>query len=123
MPTRGIRGATTVSTDTEKEVLAATSEMLKKISASNPSLQPEDIASALFTVTADIHSTFPAKAAANIGWQDVPRTCAQEIPVDGGLQLCIRVLIHWNTDLKQDKIKHIYLKGAKVLRPDLIEEK
>jgi len=121
MPTRGIRGATTVSVDTENEVLKATAEMLRSIMTLNPSLRPEDIASALFTVTDDIRSTFPAKAAQSIGWENIPRTCAQEIPVKGSLPLCIRVLVHWNTNIKQEDIKHVYLREAKNLRPDLIE--
>ncbi len=121
MPTRGIRGATTVSTDIEEEVLIATAEMLEKIIEANSSLQAEDVASALFTVTDDISSAFPTKAVRSIGWQNVPRTCAREIPVPGSLAMCIRVLIHWNTDKKQEEIKHIYLRGAKVLRPDLVD--
>ncbi len=121
MPTRGIRGAITVSADREAEVLSATVEMLEKIIEANPELRAEDVASALFTVTEDISSTFPAKAAHQVGWQKVPRTCAKEIPVEGSLPFCIRVLLHWNTDLKQDEIKHIYLRGAKILRPDLVD--
>ena len=123
MPTRGIRGATTINADTKNEVLEATIEMLKEITASNPGFKPEDIASAFFTVTGDIHSTFPALAARQMGWNLVPMVCAREIPVPESLPLCIRVLIHWNTDLTQEKIKHIYLRGAKALRPDLVEEK
>ena len=122
MPTRGIRGATTISKDNETEVLQATVEMLKKIISANPNLRAKDIASALFTVTGDIRSTFPARAAQSIGWENVPRTCAKEIPVDGSLPLCIRVLIHWNTNLEQNEIKHLYLRGARVLRPDLTQE-
>ena len=123
MPTRGIRGATTINADTKNEVLEATIEMLKEITASNPGFKPEDIASAFFTVTGDINSTFPALAARQMGWDLVPMVCAREIPVPESLPLCIRVLIHWNTDLTQEKIKHIYLRGAKALRPDLVEEK
>ncbi len=120
MPVRGIRGATTVNQDTELEVLDATTEILKEIMATNPTLRPEDIASILFTVTPDIRSTFPARAAQAHGWSSVPRICAQEIPVEGSLPLCIRALLHWNTDLNQKDIKHVYLKGAKSLRPDLV---
>mgnify|MGYP002640837353 CR=1 FL=1 len=123
MPTRGIRGATTVNADTKNEVLEATIEMLKEIAAANLGFKSEDIASAFFTVTGDINSTFPALAARQMGWNLVPMVCAREIPVPGSLSLCIRVLIHWNTDLTQEKIKHIYLRRAKALRPDLVEEK
>ncbi len=123
MPIRGIRGATTVTQDTREEVLAATSEMLQKIAESNSGLKPEDIASAFFTVTDDIVSAFPAEAARYNGWKNVPRLCAKEIPVEGGVSipLCIRVLLHWNTDTVPEKIKHIYLNEAKKLRPDLVD--
>ncbi len=119
MSTRGLRGAITINADTKKEVLEATAEMLKEIATANPGLKPEDIASALFTVTDDIRSAFPALTARQIGWDLVPMVCAREIPVPKSLALCIRVLIHWNTDLTQEEIKHVYLRKAKALRPDL----
>jgi chorismate mutase len=82
-------------------------------------LRTEDIASAIFTVTDDIASIYPALAARQIGWDLVPMMCACEIPVPGGLPMCIRVLIHWNTDRTQSAIQHVYLRNAVKLRPDL----
>ena len=32
---------------------------------------------------------------------------------------CVRILIHWNTEKSQSEIKHIYIKEAQRLRPDL----
>lgn len=119
MPTRGIRGAITVAADEPDLILEATRELLEAILASNEGMYPEDIASALFTVTDDLASTFPAEGARQIGWGLVPMMCAREIPVAGGLPLCIRVLIHWNTEKRQDEIQHVYLRGAVQLRPDL----
>lgn len=116
---RGIRGATTVDNDNHDEVLAATEELLEGILAANPSLVSDDIASILFTVTDDLSSVHPAKAARKLGWTSVPLLCSTEIPVPNSLPKCVRVLIHWNTELKQTEIKHIYLKNAKALRPDL----
>ena len=116
---RGIRGATTIETDAKENVLSATHELLEKIFESNPDLKTEDIASAIFTVTQDIISVFPALAARQMGWDHVPMMCAQEIPVAGSLPLCIRVLIHWNTNKTQDAIHNIYLHEAKKLRPDI----
>jgi chorismate mutase len=116
---RGIRGATTIETDVKENVLSATQELLEKILTSNPDLKTEDIVSAIFTVTQDIISVFPALAARQIGWDQVPMMCAQEIPVPGSLPLCIRVLIHWNTNKTQNAIQHIYLREAKKLRPDI----
>jgi len=122
MTTRGIRGATTVESDTMENVLTMTKELLVSILKSNPDLKPEDIASAIFTTTADITSAFPPRAARQIGWDRVPMICAQELPVPGSLPRCIRVLIHWNTDKTQADIQHVYLREAINLRPDLITQ-
>ncbi|MCJ7733885.1 MAG: chorismate mutase [Anaerolineales bacterium] len=119
MTTRGIRGATTINSDTRENVLAATRELLDAILVANPGLNIEDIASAIFTTTEDIVSAFPALAARQMGWDQVPMINAREIPVSKSLPLCIRVLISWNTDKKQNAIRHIYLWEAVNLRPDL----
>ena len=116
---RGIRGATTIETDVKENVMSATLELLGKIFAANPDLKTEDIASAIFTVTEDIISAFPALAARQIGWDQVPMMCAREIPVQDSLPLCVRVLIHWNTSKAQDAVRHVYLRGAEKLRPDI----
>lgn len=118
MPIRGIRGATTIESDTKERVLSATHELLDAILSSNPDLKTDDLASALFTVTDDIVSVYPALAARQMGWDQVPMMCAREIPVMGSLPLCVRVLLHWNTDRKQGEIKHVYLREAVRLRPD-----
>jgi chorismate mutase len=123
MPIRGIRGAIAVCKDEPVEVLAATRQLLKAISAANPSLQPEEVASILFTVTEDIRSAYPAKAARELGWNEVPMMCAREIPVPGGLPMCIRVLIHWNTELPQSEVQHAYLGAAASLRPDWVHHR
>lgn len=119
MSMRGIRGATTIESDNSTNVLAATRELLQAMLAANPSLTPEAIGSAVFTVTEDICSAFPASAARELGWADVPMLDGREIPVPGSLPLCIRVLLHWNTEKSQAEIRHIYLRGARALRPDL----
>ena len=119
MQTRGIRGAITISADTKENVLSATHELLDAILVANPNLRGNDIASAFFTTTEDVTSAYPALAARQIGWDLVPMLCAREIPVPESLAMCIRVLIHWNTGLSQKEIKHIYLRDAKILRPDL----
>lgn len=119
MQQRGVRGATTVEADEKERVLSATRELLLAILASNPGLETDDIASALFTVTDDIASAYPARAARQLGWDRVPMMCAREIPVADGLPRCLRVLIHWNTEKRQDEIQHVYLRGAVQLRPDL----
>jgi len=116
---RGIRGATTVPEDNPALILAATAELLQKLLEGNPSLDSNDIASIFFTVTLDLVSVHPAQAARKMGWNTVPLLCSTEIPVPGSLPHCVRVLIHWNTDLNQSEIKHVYLNEAVRLRPDL----
>jgi len=115
---RGIRGAITIADDSAEEVVLATQELLLRIKDENDFVI-EDIASILFTVTPDISSAFPAKAARELGWEKVPLLCFQEIEIPGALPLCIRVLIHLNTNKTQEEIKHVYLREARVLRSDL----
>jgi chorismate mutase len=120
MPCRGIRGATTVEPNNAEEILAATRELLDRIVEVND-LSVKDIASATFTVTSDLTAAFPALAARELGWQHVALLDAQEIPVPGSLPHCVRVLIHWNTAKPQEQVRHVYLRGAAALRPDLQE--
>lgn len=119
MPLRGIRGATVVSADQPDVILRATRELLAAILEANPSLEPADLASGLFTLTEDLHAAYPAQAARQMGWVEVPLMCAREIPVPRSLPRCIRVLLHWNTELSQAEIHHVYLGEAARLRPDL----
>jgi chorismate mutase len=120
MPTRGIRGATTVSADQPDLILEATRELLEAILSANTGMCPEDIGSAFFTVTEDLCATFPAQAARQMGWSLVPMMCAREIPVPGSLPRAIRVLVHWNTERAQREVTHVYLREAVRLRPDLV---
>ena len=119
MSLRGIRGATSISVDSKEEILSATRELLQAILTENHDLRKEDVASALFTTTPDVTAEFPPVAARTLGWNAVPMLCSHEIPVPGSLPMTIRVLIHWNTHKAQSEIKHIYLREAKKLRPDI----
>lgn len=114
---RGVRGATTVEIDDRNTILKATRELLALMIHLN-GIDKEDVASALFTTTPDLNSTFPATAARQLGWLDVPLMCMHEIDVPGAVPLCVRVLLHWNTDRPQAAIQHVYLKEAQKLRPD-----
>lgn len=120
MSIRGIRGATTVTADQPDLILQATRELLEEMLEENKGMRPEDVASAIFTVTDDLVSTFPAQAARQMGWSLVPMLCAREIPVPDSLARVIRVLVHWNTDVPQSEITHVYLRDAVKLRPDLV---
>jgi chorismate mutase len=119
MMLRGIRGATTVARDEPALILDATERLLRAIVERN-GFVPEDVGSALFTVTPDLVSEFPAAAARRMGWTLVPLLNFTEIGVPGRLQHCIRVMVHVNTERRQDEIEHVYLEGAVVLRPDLV---
>lgn len=117
MATRGIRGATTVDANAADAIKERTLELLGVLVASN-GLRPEDVASATFTVTADLDAEFPALAVRSLpDWEDVPLLCAREIPVEGSLGHCIRVLLLWNTDRLQSQVRHAFLRGARGLRP------
>jgi chorismate mutase len=120
MTIRGIRGATTVAADQPDLILQATRELLEAILDENLEMRPQDVASAIFTVTDDLVSTFPAQAARQMGWELVPMLCGREIPVPESLPRVIRVLVHWNTEIPQSEIKHVYLREAVKLRPDLV---
>jgi chorismate mutase len=116
MATRGIRGATTVEHNDRDEILTATRELLEVIVRLN-GLRPEDIAYAWFSVTSDLDAEFPALAARELGWAEVPLMCGREIPVPGAMPRCIRVLIAWNTGKSQRDVRHAFLHRAKELRP------
>lgn len=118
MAVRGVRGATTVRANTKEEILDAARELLEAVVKAND-IDPEDVASAWFTTTLDLNSEFPAVAARQMGWTFVPLMCGHEMGVPGSLPMCLRVLIHLNTEKSIHDIHHVYIRGASVLRPDL----
>ena len=118
---RGIRGATTVDYNDREEILIATTELLKLMVLENNVLV-ENIASASFTLTDDLDAVFPAQAARQIGWIEVPLICMREIPVPNSLGKCIRVLLLVNTTRSASEIQHIYIRKAASLRPEFEPE-
>jgi chorismate mutase len=116
-----IRGATTVDADDATAIRSATAELLRRIVALND-LSSSDIISALFTVTPDLRSAFPAHAARELGWTDVALLCTMEIPVPGAIERCIRVLLHVETATPRKRLRHVYLRGARTLRPEWGDE-
>jgi cytidylate kinase len=113
-----IRGATTCEANTKDAVLRATEELLTALLAAN-NLTEKDLISIIFTGTPDITAAFPALAARTLGLQEVPLLGAQELAVEGAPKLCVRVLLHAHVALSRHEIKHLYLHGAQVLRPEL----
>ena len=121
MMLRGVRGAITVNENSAESILSATEEMLHWLIEQN-GIEEEDVASLLFTSTPDLNAAFPAKAARNMGWRHVALMGFQEIDVPEGLKMCVRVLIHWNTEKSNRELKHAFLRGAMALRPDLVKK-
>ncbi len=117
MSIRGIRGATVAEADTPEAIRAATREMLQALMAAN-ALDPDDVASVVFSTTPDLTAEVPARAARDLGWEETALMCVAEMNARGGLPRCIRVLVHWNTDRRPDEIQHVYLHAARQLRPD-----
>lgn len=115
---RAIRGAITVEENTRDSIILNTKELLSKIIKKNEICE-EDIVSIIFSSTKDLNAAFPAVAAREIGLTSIALMCTNEIEVPGSLERCVRVLIHINTDKSNKEIKHVYLKNAKTLRPDL----
>ena len=113
-----IRGATTISQDNPDEIRAAVAELLNQIESRN-SLKRDEILSMVFSSTSDIHSFYPAKAAREAGFVSCSLFSAQEPEIDGGLALCIRVMIFVEKNITP---RHVYLRGARVLRKDLVQK-
>ncbi|KAA0836301.1 chorismate mutase [Bacillus sp. GM2] len=119
MMMRGIRGATTVDRDTEKDITERTKQLIGKMIDENQ-LKPEQVVQIFISATSDIHAAFPAKVVRTFdGWQHVPVMCMQEMDVEHALKKCIRVMMTVQTDMRQDEVRHVYLENAVTLRPDL----
>lgn len=121
MMMRGVRGATTVASNSNDAIVSATQELLRIMIDSNAIIE-DDVASILFTATPELDDTYPAKAARMMGWTRTALMGFQEANIQHGLPMCIRVLIHWNTEKSIDEIQHIYLRDAVGLRPDLARD-
>ncbi len=114
---RGIRGAITVPENTEAAIIAATKELLQRMIKVND-VEISDMACILFTTTSDLNAAFPAAAARALGWTRVPLLCGHEMNVPGSLPRCLRVLVLFNTDKRNEEIVHVYLGGAETLRDE-----
>lgn len=117
---RAVRGAITVENNDRAEILEATKELLEEILKAND-IERDSLIQIIFTLTPDLNAVFPAVAAREMGITNVPLMCMSEIPVEGALKKCVRVLLQMNTGKGLDDIVHVYMKGAKALRPDLVK--
>jgi chorismate mutase len=119
MMVRGIRGATTVTENSRDAILEAASELLGEVVRLN-AIEHDHVASIVFTATQDLNAEFPAVAARQLGWTDIALECMPEMNVPGSLQRCLRILMHVNTTRPPRELVHVYLRGARALRPDLV---
>jgi chorismate mutase len=115
---RALRGATTVDVDDKDHLFERVIALLEALFERN-GIHHDDLISVLFTATGDLRSAFPAEAARKFGLGDVPLICARELDIDGGTPRCIRVMIHFMSDVPRDQLHHVYLEGARNLRDDL----
>jgi len=111
---RGVRGATTATANTADAIREAILELVSQIAERN-AIDPDDVASAMFTTTPDLNASFPAEAVRLMGWDHVPLLGAVEMAKPGAPGCCIRVLLLWNTDRTPREIEHVYLRGTQVL--------
>jgi chorismate mutase len=122
MPVRGIRGATTADRNEASAIVEPTLELLRELVRLN-GLDPEEIAFAYFTTTPDLDAEFPALAARQLGWVDVPLLCGHDLavrkPNPRGVDRCVRVLLLYNTERRQREMRHAYLRGATAIKEDL----
>lgn len=118
MPVRAVRGATQLVTDTREEMLDRVAEMVTEVMAVNR-LEVDDFISVIFTATSDLVAEFPAYAARQLGFGEVPLLCARELEIEGSMPRVVRMLAHVESDLARADITHVYLHGAAALRTDL----
>jgi chorismate mutase len=112
-----LRGATTVERNDADSILAATEELMGELMARN-GLRPEDVVSAIFTLTPDLDAEFPAVAARRLGFDRVPLLCAREVDVPDAMPKVLRVLLHYHA-ADDHESRHVYLGEAAALRGDI----
>ncbi|MEI2818983.1 MAG: chorismate mutase [Marmoricola sp.] len=118
MAVRAVRGATQLEADTKDQMLDRVSELVTEVLHAN-ALTVDDFISVVFTATADLHAEFPAYAARQLGFDDVPLLCARELEIEGSMPRVVRLLAHVESDLARNEVTHVYLHGAAALRRDL----
>ena len=115
---RAVRGATQLDEDTREHMLDRVAELVTDVMQAN-GLVVDDFISIIFTATSDLTSEFPAYAARQLGFSDVPLVCARELEIAGSMPRVVRLMAHIDTDLARADVTHVYLHGAANLRRDL----
>jgi chorismate mutase len=119
---RGIRGAIDVARNTKEEILSRTRQLLETMIRANR-VKAKDVAAAIFSLTPDLDAEFPAVAARQLGWSDVPLMCCAELKIPGGMRKVVRIMLLVNTRTPASRIRHPYLGRTPRLRPDLARKK
>ena len=112
-----IRGAAQAAANDEESILAATRELVTELMQRN-GLRPESFVSVIFTATDDLNAQFPAVAARELGFGEVPLLCNREMQVPGAMERVIRLLAHYHAP-EDHEPEHVYLGETKKLRADL----
>ena len=112
-----IRGATTASGNTTKEIENSVIELINELILRN-SLEPKKILSITFTVTKDLDACFPASIARKcFGLDSVAFLDCQQMYVPNDVDFCIRLMALVIAS-SEAQVSHPYLRGASNLRSD-----
>ena len=118
MTVRAVRGAIQVERDERQAILDGASQLVQAVMSRNE-IEPDQLISILFTATPDLSAEFPAYAARQLGFSDVPLICARELEIEGSMPRVVRMMAHVETELSRQGVTHVYLHGAAALRRDL----
>ena len=112
-----IRGATTSSGNSIKEIEEAVVELIDELISRN-NLIKTNLLSIIFTATKDLDACFPASIARKCnGLDSVAFLDCQQMYVSDDINFCIRIMAQVLLP-PNNPIKHPYLRGASKLRPD-----
>ena len=112
-----VRGAVQAERNSAEAILGATREVVETMLERN-GLRPCDFVSVIFTCTDDLDAEFPAVAARELGFGDVPLLCNREMDVPGAMPRVIRLLAHYHAPADHEPT-HVYLGETQRLRADL----
>ena len=112
-----IRGATTASGNSVREIEEAVVELINELISRNDLIKT-NILSITFTATKDLNACFPASIARKFnGLDSVAFLDCQQMFVSDDVDFCIRIMAQ--VLLPPNKpVKHPYLRGAAKLRAD-----
>ena len=112
-----IRGATTASGNSVKEIEDAVVELIDELISRN-NLIESNLLSITFTATKDLNACFPASIARKCnGLDSVAFLDCQQMHVPNDVKFCVRIMAQVLLPPK-NTVNHPYLRGASKLRTD-----